>query len=756
MTIGRAQPGAEADRRRARHRSRPFWTAGHVAVLIVSVPVALVTGWLVWRGNPAGQALAAGFNAVIGVGGGFLITMDPTGPAADRRFRRLIGLAVMFPALNQGLSLTPLGTPLVGSLAAVTAGVLASAGVLQRFARAEAWSALRSLTEALAVGLSLTCVSWAAAFRAVSDPADLVPKLLTSALVIGVSLTMVIRSRSVALAMTAAGAMGVILVSFIGRWLTLADVVDFDAYALLLPAQTPFWALIIVGLLWSTRRPPEGRIAGLAGVERRAQLILASIISVSLFAVLLHTARHLRVDAITWWLLAGTVLAVWAREVVRTMQSHQLLLRLNGLARTDGLTGLPNLRSLHYRLREISRLGCGRVTTMTLDVNRFRDVNDILGHSLGDDLLAVLGGELAGLGERAEAFRVGGDEFVVVGLDRDIAELTEQVSQLVARASAAVPETTRLELTSSLGVDLVTLRADTTAEDLHASVARSGHAMRKAKHDRVPVAMYDDAMSRAHARRLRVEHRLREGLAAVEVYFQPIVSLSQGRVVGAEALARWTDSTVGVVSPEEFVVAAEDTGVIDALGRHVLRRALQGAVASGLIAAGHSLAVNVSALQLRQQVFLPGFLRELRSAGVPPQQVTIEVTESILVQPDDPAVATLAQAQRAGVRIALDDFGTGYSSLSYLTRLPVQSIKIDRSLTRRIGEDKADAIATSIIELARQLDLEIVVEGVETVEQEKWAKGHGLDRLQGWLYSPAVDRADLAAMLNRQRRVVTT
>ena len=725
--------------------------------MLVSLAVMVVSGWLALAGNPPGVVLATVHNAVVAAVGGVIVaTRGGTGP--DRRFRVLVGVAIAMSGVGLLGLLLPgdgVGIRVAISSAAAVCAVLA---ISLRLAHLEALASLRAATESVAVGLSYTCAMWAVLYRSHGDAGTVLPTLLASGCVIGIAVTLLSRSRNLGLSITAVGAIGLILVTMAARWMHLTGVGGIDALVLRMPGQAPFWTLTVGGVLWASVGAGTGprdwdefvNISPRA--ERRVQLVLATLITASLLSLVIRVMVYPELDAATWWLLGGAVVAVWAREVVRALQSHNLLLRLGGLARTDSLTGLPNLRSLEHRLREIGRLRRGTVVVLTLDVDRFKDVNDILGHNRGDELLAAMGARLGELDQRAEAFRVGGDEFVVIAVEPDLHALTETVSAMVSEAAATIPDANRLALTSSLGVDVVRLES-ATAEELAASVVRSGHAMRKAKLNRVPMASYDEDMSKAHARRLLVEQRLREGLDAVEVWFQPIISLTQGRVVGAEALARWTDALVGVVPPDEFVEAAEDTGVIDALGRHVLRGALTGAVQSGLIAGGHTLSVNVSALQLRQSVFASGFLRELRSAGVPPGQVVIEVTESVLVQADDPAVATLAELRRSGARIALDDFGTGYSSLAYLTRLPVHSIKIDRSLTRRVGESRAEAITASIVQLAHELDLDVVLEGVETVEQEEWARRLGLDRLQGWLYSPAVDRADLTAMLHRQNRV---
>jgi EAL domain-containing protein (putative c-di-GMP-specific phosphodiesterase class I) len=266
------------------------------------------------------------------------------------------------------------------------------------------------------------------------------------------------------------------------------------------------------------------------------------------------------------------------------------------------------------------------------------------------------------------------------------------------------------------------------------------------------VEVYPGRVARERERRLVVESRLREALAAglITTVGQPVVDLRTGAAVAYEALARWEDAQLGPVPPEEFVAVAEETGLVAELGRQVLRSAVEGFAGSGLVGSGVLLAVNVSPVELRLPYHADAVAAILQSAGFPPWDLVVEVTEAVVIRAGDPAVRALAELSDLGVRVAIDDFGTGYSALGYLRRLPVQVLKVDRSLlAEALLSERTRQILAGVVDLAHRLRLPVVVEGIEDESGARLARELGADRGQGfWLGPPApwgAEPADPAA-----------
>jgi EAL domain-containing protein (putative c-di-GMP-specific phosphodiesterase class I) len=264
------------------------------------------------------------------------------------------------------------------------------------------------------------------------------------------------------------------------------------------------------------------------------------------------------------------------------------------------------------------------------------------------------------------------------------------------------------------------------------------------------VEVYADGVAAARERRIILERRLRLAVArgTVESYGQPVVDLADGSLRGFEALARWTDEELGIVPPTEFIEVAEQTGLVVALGEHLVDVTLAQARAAGVFDAGLTVAINVSPIQLR----VPGFVQVVRHHldrhGVPPRLVTVEVTEAILVADDDPAVRTLEELAELGVDIAIDDFGTGYSALGYLRRLPVGVLKVDRSLTTNLAESRTLAIVEAVVGMARRMDIRVVMEGIEEESIAQACRRLGADLGQGWLFGCAVPWKRAAGLID--------
>ena len=248
-----------------------------------------------------------------------------------------------------------------------------------------------------------------------------------------------------------------------------------------------------------------------------------------------------------------------------------------------------------------------------------------------------------------------------------------------------------------------------------------------------------------------MERQLRDTVAAggVDVHFQPVYDVWTGYLTGVEALARWNDPVLGEVSPGEFIEVAEESGLIGEMGQQIMRKALRLMVGCGGVGRGVRVAVNVSTIQLRDPSFVAFVKQALVEVGVEPATLVLEVTESVFVRPDDPAVQSITRLAEHGCTVAMDDFGSGYSSLGYLSRLPVKILKADMSLTRQLHEPRTLAIGRTIVQLAAGLGLDVVFEGVATPQQEALVRGLGAQYVQGWLYARAMPVDELVAEMDR-------
>jgi diguanylate cyclase (GGDEF)-like protein/PAS domain S-box-containing protein len=431
------------------------------------------------------------------------------------------------------------------------------------------------------------------------------------------------------------------------------------------------------------------------------------------------------------------------------------------LAFFDPLTGLPNRRLLTDRLhRAIGAAAHGQKhgALLFLDLDNFKDLNDTLGHDMGDRLLVQAAQRLLScVSPQDTVSRFGGDEFVVLteGLPGDLHRARADAGVLAHRISVtlgrpyAVGGMGHHHSTPSIGVALFGAQTgqDSGVDDLlkHADLA-----MYQAKAaGRDTVRFFDPAMQEAVIARAALESELRQALQSGELvlHYQPLVS-GNGTMLGAEALVRWQHPQRGLVMPGGFIPAAEQGGLIVPLGQWVLERACEQLVAwSRMPAAAHLvLSVNVSVRQFRQPDFVDHVLQTLRRTGAQPRLLKIELTESLLMADVEDVVTRMAQLRAHGVGFAIDDFGTGYSSLAYLKRLPLDQLKIDQSFVRDVLTDPNDAaIVRTILALARSLDLDVVAEGVETTGQLKFLQRHGCHAFQGYLFG----RPGPAAVLER-------
>jgi len=434
--------------------------------------------------------------------------------------------------------------------------------------------------------------------------------------------------------------------------------------------------------------------------------------------------------------------------------------RIRHLAHHDPLTGLSNRFHLQGRLEQAlatARRDGRRLAVIFLDLDRFKIINDTLGHQVGDHLLIAVAHRLRACVRDSDIVaRLGGDEFVVVLTDVDGAT-ARQVADKILRslANAHSVGAHRLHATPSLGIAM--FPAD--GENVETLMKNADTAMYHAKTTgRNNAQFFTAAMNEAASARLALETSLRRAVerAEFELHYQPQVELASGRVVGVEALVRWRHPERGLVSPLTFIPLAEETGLIAPLGEWVLDQALRQLAAWRAAGSdGLRMAVNLSAHQLRDPSFAAGVAAALARHRVPAEWLELEITESVAMADPRATIELLEELRRMGVDLAIDDFGTGYSSLSYLKLLPIQRLKLDRSFVMDIERDPNDAaICSATIALAHSLGLGVVAEGVETEAQRDYLARLDCDILQGYLFSRPLPAAEAEAFLRHARRQV--
>ncbi|MBR0992759.1 EAL domain-containing protein [Bradyrhizobium japonicum] len=412
--------------------------------------------------------------------------------------------------------------------------------------------------------------------------------------------------------------------------------------------------------------------------------------------------------------------------------------RVLELAQTDILTGLPNRAFFLARLDELNgRLEDGGPTfsILMLDLDRFKNVNDSLGHSAGDALLRQVGQRLKSAVRAGDVLaRLGGDEFAVI--QERCQDQRTCSTELAARIAKLLTEPFllpghRVEIGTSIGIAI----APDHGRDQEQLLKKADLALYRSKSaGRNCFTIYDEAMSAELEARNTLEGDLRDAIAQcqLEVHYQPFVDALSGARRGFEALVRWRHPTRGLIPPDQFIPLAEETGLIVPLGEFVLRRACADAAGwpSDL-----AVAVNLSPIQFKEAELFEMICAALADSGLPPQRLEIEITESVLLERGVENHAFMQRLKQLGIELALDDFGTGYSSLSYLTAFPFDKIKIDKSFIRNlIHQPRSSAIISAIVTLARGLDMSVTAEGVETREEFERLKALGVNFAQGYLF----------------------
>lgn len=438
------------------------------------------------------------------------------------------------------------------------------------------------------------------------------------------------------------------------------------------------------------------------------------------------------------------------------------------LANFDGLTGLTNRRQFKARLMDTlrhARASKSLVAIMVLDIDRFKFVNDSLGHTAGDRILQILAdrvnkqvrtsdcvGRVEAEGLSPEVARVGGDEFALL-LPR-VAHPTD-AGRVAQRVLEAIPESIdvdgqRVSLNGSIGISIFPL----DGEDPEALLRQADRAMSHAKSQGGDsFQYYTESLNETSLRRLVLESKLREAVdnERLHVVYQPKCNIHTNEVIGMEALLRWAEPELGFVSPNEFIPLAEEIGLISKIGRWVLREAcMQNRKWQDDGFAPISVSVNVSSRQFSDTDVFRVVTEVLEETQLDPQWLELEITESAMLEDETATIEALEKLRALGPQVSLDDFGTGFSSLSYLRRLPLDTLKVDRSFVMDLPHDKdAKGIVAAIIAMAHVLDLAVIAEGVETEEQRSFLCSIECDEMQGYLFSKPVKPDEFEEFLVR-------
>lgn len=426
--------------------------------------------------------------------------------------------------------------------------------------------------------------------------------------------------------------------------------------------------------------------------------------------------------------------------------------RIHDLAYRDALTGLPNRIVLTERIDQAiamaQRDGHG-FAVMFIDLDRFKYINDTLGHSFGDMVLVQVANRVKRCLRPYDTIaRLGGDEFVVILHQSDM-HTCEVVGQRILEVLAEPFERDDMHfiVTCSIGVAMYPDDGNSMTE----LIKNADDAMYAVKdHGRAGLRFYQRQMNVDLVARMKLDHAMRQALVRGDfrLNYQPQMDIRNGQVVGAEALIRWRDPEMGEVRPDRFIPVAEETGFIVAIGDWVLAEAVRQAASWRAQGLSIPVSVNVSAPQFQQKGFVEKVGQVLSDANLPPALLELELTESILVGEGDEVYLLLRRLADLGVRLAIDDFGTGYSSLAYLKRFPVRRLKIDRSFVTHLPDDESDiAITHAVINMGHALKLKVIAEGVETERQRHFLEDAGCDEFQGYLRSPALPPDQFEAFL---------
>ncbi|HCY64138.1 MAG TPA: two-component system response regulator [Oxalobacteraceae bacterium] len=433
-----------------------------------------------------------------------------------------------------------------------------------------------------------------------------------------------------------------------------------------------------------------------------------------------------------------------------------MALKMAHLAQHDYLTGLPNRLLFNDRLSQAiayAKRHATQLAVLFLDLDNFKHINDSLGHAVGDMLLESVASRLVSQVRHSDTVsRFGGDEFVVLVLEDALAEHAAITVEKILHAFAAPHRLAdhELHITTSIGISVFPGDGDDPDALVKNADAAMYHAKKKGKNN---YQFFNSAMNALAVERQATEVELRRAIAGDEllVYYQPKVDLVSGMVTGAEALVRWVHPEKGMIFPQSFIPIAEDSGLIIAIGKIVLRQACRHAKAwrdQGM--QSFTIAINVSALEFRDSRFIENLRNVLDETGLEARFLQLELTESVLMRNVESSSAVLHKLKQIGVQLAIDDFGTGYSSLSYLSQFPIDVLKIDQSFVQRISANNGNGIiVNAVIGMGTNLGQKIVAEGVETPAQLSFLHAHHCTEGQGYLFSAAVPADDFTRLLGQ-------
>lgn len=530
--------------------------------------------------------------------------------------------------------------------------------------------------------------------------------------------------------------------AYAGAWATAFTMSCFGAYAVTVHSDDRIVTLAVAQTI--------GYIAGIAGRNSSRPFITNVQVTFAAlpFAGALIASQIPAFVVIAGALLMTVVLTISSSDVIHRvfLSNFRTTRDLKTIATTDSITSLLNRRGFIEEVEE--RLSSGRRTyLLSVDVDDFKTVNDTLGHDVGDALLSLVAARISSVLEPSEkAARIGGDEFMIVSdrTSKDVAELAALVVSLFADPVSVGKAT--LSVSVSIGL------TNATGESIERSLKHCDLALYKAKAEgKNRWLSYVPELSEAYDRRIELEQDLAKAIVEgqFELHFQPIYSPRGRTILMCEALMRWRHPTRGSVSPSEFIPLAEQNGLIKSLGSFAIEQALRAAISWPQPV---GVSVNVSAKQFHRDHDLVGIIEDaLRRTGVAPHRVTIEVTETTLAEDKEFVIATLHRIRALGVKVALDDFGTGYSSLSYFAELPIDMLKIDRAFVGSIATStKARALMRAITGLASDLNVPMIVEGVETPEQFEAVTRFAPYGVQGFLFARPMPKEDIDPIIDRR------
>ncbi|MGH8377369.1 MAG: putative bifunctional diguanylate cyclase/phosphodiesterase [Gammaproteobacteria bacterium] len=533
-------------------------------------------------------------------------------------------------------------------------------------------------------------------------------------------------------------------------------IVIMGAFAVAMPALAPCLRAYLV-FLFMAALPLIVRLALTFGEIQ----LTAAVLSIVMVALLLRMSLGMRkalVEQLNTRFAFADIADELRTEIIDRRRAEEKLVQL---ANFDSLTSLPNRTLFEQRLANAvtrARRGDAKLAVLFMDLDRFKHINDSLGHQTGDEVLKRVAQRLKRcIGDRDTVARLSGDEFIVLveHLENreDVVHLAERILHTIARPMLL--SGTELRVTCSVGITLLT--AD--SPDAKNLLANADTALYRAKHrGRNSYQFFSPDMREAALRRLKREVELRKALTRGELvlHYQPLFDMPNGRLMGLEALLRWHSGEFGLVPPAEFIPLAEETGLIIPIGEWVLREACKQAVYwRGIYGDDFHMAVNLSARQFTVPDLASTVGRILGESGLPAQALLLEITETVALSNEESNLDELHKLRGMGIDLALDDFGTGNSSLGYLKRFPIDVLKLDQSFVRDVAISHEDAaIARATIKLANSLGIRVVAEGVENQAQLDWLQAENCELIQGFLLSQPLDtRACEQLIMSRARTI---